>query len=186
MRKRCRLGLLTCLAIYGSNAPPVPIPCCPNRRRLPFRSRRRPVDRPPADLQHHDLPRRRQGPQQVVEGFGRKPEGSRKIVPRYARAGPRNKHGQDPGGGGFPGAVPQPFAEGGWHGVCRRRLERDGLDEACEALGELSPGRPERQAAFVVLPKGWLTVEATKKLLLPDTSWMDEPWSKEKFTAWMR
>ena len=33
-------------------------------------SPRRPVDRPPADLEHHDLPRRRQRPQQVVKGFG--------------------------------------------------------------------------------------------------------------------
>ena len=63
---------------------------------------RRPVHHPPVRLQHHDLPSRRQRPQQVVEGFGRKPEGSRQIVPRYARAGPRHKHGQDPGGGGFP------------------------------------------------------------------------------------
>ena len=53
-------------------------------------SPRRPVDRPPADLQHHDLPRRRQSPQQVVKGFGRKPEGSRKIVPRHPCAGPRD------------------------------------------------------------------------------------------------
>ena len=65
-------------------------------------SPRRPVHHPPVRLQHHDLPSRRQRPQQVVEGFGRKPEGSRQIVPRYARAGPRHKHGQDPGGGGFP------------------------------------------------------------------------------------
>jgi hypothetical protein len=28
-------------------------------------------------------------------------------------------------------------------------------------------------------------VEAARSLPLPDTSWMDEPWSRAKFTAWM-
>jgi hypothetical protein len=37
----------------------------------------------------------------------------------------------------------------------------------------------------MALPGGWLTVEAAGKLPLPDTSWMDEPWAREKFTGWM-
>ena len=35
------------------------------------------------------------------------------------------------------------------------------------------------------LPSGWLTVESAMKLPLPDTSWMDNPWPRSKFTDWL-
>lgn len=35
------------------------------------------------------------------------------------------------------------------------------------------------------LPAGWLTAEQALKLPLPDTSWMDNPWPRSKFTAWL-
>ena len=35
------------------------------------------------------------------------------------------------------------------------------------------------------LPNGWLEVEQALRLPEPDTSWMDEPWSRATFTAWM-
>ncbi len=34
------------------------------------------------------------------------------------------------------------------------------------------------------LPNGWLTVEQAYLLPLPDTSWMDKPWPRSKFTEW--
>ena len=37
----------------------------------------------------------------------------------------------------------------------------------------------------MTLREGWLTVEEALRLPLPDTSWMDEPWPREKFTGWM-
>ena len=73
--------LLELLGDLRRQRPSRPAPLPPRRGNRPEVSPRRPVDRPSADLEHHDLPRRRQGPQQVVEGFGRKPEGSREIVP---------------------------------------------------------------------------------------------------------
>ncbi|MEX2524867.1 MAG: ribonuclease H-like domain-containing protein [Gammaproteobacteria bacterium] len=36
------------------------------------------------------------------------------------------------------------------------------------------------------LPNGWLTVEQAMNLPLPDTSWMDDPWPRSKFTAWLK
>ena len=35
------------------------------------------------------------------------------------------------------------------------------------------------------LPTGWMTAEQALKLPLPDTSWMDNPWPRSKFTAWL-
>jgi hypothetical protein len=35
------------------------------------------------------------------------------------------------------------------------------------------------------LPAGWMTAEQALKLPLPDTSWMDNPWARSKFTAWL-
>ena len=38
----------------------------------------------------------------------------------------------------------------------------------------------------MTLGEGWLTVREALGLPLPDTSWMDEPWPRERFTGWMR
>jgi hypothetical protein len=35
------------------------------------------------------------------------------------------------------------------------------------------------------LPEGWLTVSEALGLPLPDTSWMSDPWPRERFTGWM-
>jgi len=35
------------------------------------------------------------------------------------------------------------------------------------------------------LPRGWITVEEALKLPPPDTSWMDNPWPRSKFTGWL-
>jgi hypothetical protein len=54
----------------------------------------------------------------------------------------------------------------------------------------------ERQRAFrwltkrgttgrIDIPTGWLSVRDAMTLPLPDTSWMDNPWPRSKFTAWL-
>jgi hypothetical protein len=35
------------------------------------------------------------------------------------------------------------------------------------------------------LPNGWLSVREAMRLPLPDTSWMDDPWPRSKFTNWL-
>ncbi len=35
------------------------------------------------------------------------------------------------------------------------------------------------------MPNGWLSVKAALELPLPDTSWMDDPWPRSKFTGWL-
>jgi len=35
------------------------------------------------------------------------------------------------------------------------------------------------------LPAGWLNVEEALRLPEPDTSWMDNPWERTRFTKWM-
>lgn len=35
------------------------------------------------------------------------------------------------------------------------------------------------------LPSGWLSVEKASELPKPDTSWMDNPWKRSKFTGWL-
>jgi hypothetical protein len=35
------------------------------------------------------------------------------------------------------------------------------------------------------LPRGWLKVKDAVALPLPDTSWMDDPWPRSKFTDWL-
>ncbi len=40
--------------------------------------------------------------------------------------------------------------------------------------------------AYFSLPNGWLPVNEAMNLPLPDTSWMDNPWERSKFTAWLK
>ena len=59
------------------------------------------------------------------------------------------------------------------------------LADACEASGVMrwiARGGKRRSKA---LPGGWLSVDQAQELPLPDTSWMDDPWPREKFTGWM-
>ncbi|MCD6308024.1 MAG: hypothetical protein J7M24_03405 [Candidatus Latescibacteria bacterium] len=41
------------------------------------------------------------------------------------------------------------------------------------------------KAARLPLHSGWLTVQDALKRPLPDTSWMENPWPRKKFTAWL-
>jgi hypothetical protein len=59
------------------------------------------------------------------------------------------------------------------------------LATACEALGALRQLARSGRLRTMRLAEGWLTVEAAQELPLPDTSWMDEPWSRAKLTDWM-
>ncbi len=59
-----------------------------------------------------------------------------------------------------------------------------GLATACEALGELRWVTRSGKVRSLMLSEGWLTVSEALGLPLPDTSWMDEPWRRERFTGW--
>ena len=67
-----------------------------------------------------------------------------------------------------------------------RRSIRGELAMAYEALGALIWIARTGKLRSTALPEGWLTVKAAQELPLLDTSWMDEPWSKAKFTAWVQ
>jgi hypothetical protein len=60
------------------------------------------------------------------------------------------------------------------------------LATACEASGVMRwIARSGRVRTMRLPEEGWLSVEAARELSLPDTSWMDEPWSRGRFTEWM-
>lgn len=60
------------------------------------------------------------------------------------------------------------------------------LARVCETRGELRWVARSGKVRSMALPQGWLTVSEAGKLPLPDTSWMDEPWPRTKFTGWMK
>jgi hypothetical protein len=57
--------------------------------------------------------------------------------------------------------------------------------QVCESRGELHWIARSGKLRTMALPRGWLTVETALGLPLPDTSWMDDPWSRERFTGWL-
>jgi len=57
--------------------------------------------------------------------------------------------------------------------------------QACESLGALRWVARSGKVRSMALREGWLTVSEALELPLPDTSWMDEPWSREDFVGWM-
>ena len=59
------------------------------------------------------------------------------------------------------------------------------LAVACESRGELRWVARSGKRRSMALPKGWLMVGEALGVPLPDTSWMDEPWPRERFTGWM-
>ena len=59
------------------------------------------------------------------------------------------------------------------------------LARACEGCGELRWVSRSGKVRCMALAEGWLTVREALRLPLPDTSWMDSPWPREKFTGWM-
>jgi hypothetical protein len=58
------------------------------------------------------------------------------------------------------------------------------LATACEAFGALRWVARSGRLRTMPLPEGWLVVLESAGLPLPDTSWMDEPWPRERFTGW--
>jgi hypothetical protein len=40
-------------------------------------------------------------------------------------------------------------------------------------------------AKEIALPRGWMTVEEALKFPLPDVSWMEKPWPREKLMGWI-
>ena len=59
------------------------------------------------------------------------------------------------------------------------------LARVCESRGELRWVARSGKVRCMTLGEGWLTVREALGLPLPDTSWMDEPWPRERFTGWM-
>ena len=102
-----------------------------------------------------------------------------------------------PGAWGLPGKpegmsgakAPVLWAEGKREEVLRYVAQdvRTTLDlaTACESLGALRWVARSGKLRTMKLPEGWLTVSEALELPLPDTSWMDEPWTREEFTGWM-
>jgi len=65
---------------------------------------------------------------------------------------------------------------------CRLTLD---VAEASEKAKKISWITARGSKSHFELPVGWLTVEEASKLPLPDTSWMDKPWPRSKFTGWL-
>jgi hypothetical protein len=55
----------------------------------------------------------------------------------------------------------------------------------CESCGVLRWVARSGRFREMALGEGWLSVGEALELPLPDTSWMDEPWPRERFTGWM-
>jgi hypothetical protein len=58
------------------------------------------------------------------------------------------------------------------------------LARVCESWGERRWVARSGKVRCMTLGEGWLTVREALGLPLPDTSWMDEPWPRERFTGW--
>lgn len=58
------------------------------------------------------------------------------------------------------------------------------LATACETQRCLRWLTQKGGTAEIKLPRGWLTVDEATRLPEPDTSWMDRPYRRSKFTDW--
>lgn len=65
---------------------------------------------------------------------------------------------------------------------CRLTLD---VAESSEERGQISWITQRGSRSIYSLPNGWLTVDQASQLPLPDTSWMDDPWPRSKFTNWL-
>lgn len=65
---------------------------------------------------------------------------------------------------------------------CRLTLD---IAEASEQKGRISWITQRGKRSYFELPSGWLTVEQASELPFPDTTWMDNPWPRSKFTQWL-
>ena len=91
---------------------------------------------------------------------------------------------------GMSGAVaPLLWAEGRREEVLQYVAQdvRTTLDLAttCEAQGVMRWFARSGKLRSMALPKGWLSVEAARRLPEPDTSWMTDPLSRKTVMAWM-
>lgn len=59
------------------------------------------------------------------------------------------------------------------------------LGEACEKAGEFRWVTRKGTTSNMPLRSGWLTVDEALRLPEPDTSWMDNPMSRTRFTGWL-
>ena len=59
------------------------------------------------------------------------------------------------------------------------------LGEACEHAQEFRWITRKGTTSKMPLKSGWLTVEEALRLPEPDTSWMDKPMSRSRFTGWL-
>ena len=59
------------------------------------------------------------------------------------------------------------------------------LAQICEERGRLHWITRRGSIGKMALPSGWITVREALALPEPDTSWMSNPWSRSKFTAWL-
>lgn len=101
-------------------------------------------------------------------------------------------------GAGLPGKpsgvdgakAPQMWLDGRYHEVldyCAGDVEMTlALTKAGEQHGCLVWDARNGGSDSVDLSGGWLTVGEAMQLPEPDTSWMSKPWSRSKFTGWMR
>jgi len=55
----------------------------------------------------------------------------------------------------------------------------------CESCGELRWVSRSGVTRSMPLPGRWLAVGKALELPFPDTSWMTDPWPRERFTGWM-
>jgi len=69
--------------------------------------------------------------------------------------------------------------------VARDVRATPGLATVCEARGAFRRVARSGRLRTTALPEGWLAVEAAGRLPEPDTSWMDEPWSRTRFMGWL-
>ncbi len=60
-----------------------------------------------------------------------------------------------------------------------------GLATTCEAAGTMRWFARSGKLRSMALPKGWLSVEAARRLPEPDTSWMTDPLSRKSVMAWL-
>ncbi len=85
--------------------------------------------------------------------------------------------------------APKLWAEGKRHQVLEyvsqdaRTTMEVGLK--CESCGRFQWIAKSGNLRTMRLPCGWLTVDEAQELPLPNTLWMTEPWSREKFTEWL-
>ena len=95
--------------------------------------------------------------------------------------------GKPPGMTG--GLAPQLWAEGRYAEVLKY-VAQDvrtaiGIATESERRGAFAWVTSRGRRSSMPLPAGWLNVHAAQRLPLPDTSWMDDPWPREKFTGWL-